>query len=652
MTSDYYYVVSIGETWRTEWVGGAFEQITGFTVQDVRSFDDWKLQIHPDDLPVIQRAMDDVLAGRPAVFEYRISTKEGQARWLRDHARPVLDEAQGPIRSIFGAVQDITERKQAQGALQRSEERYALAQRAANIGSWDWDIQSGALHWSERIEPMFGFEPGGFGATYEAFLACVHPNDRQHVIDAVDDCIERKNDYTIEHRIIWPNGEIRWVLETGDVVRDENGVATRMLGVVQDITGRKEAEEALEWQVTVNAVIAELSSSLLLTTSIEEISGSVLDSAMELTSSQSGYVGYLQPQSGDFEVSALIQKASLVDQGRESHLGPTELRGLSAWVLNNRVPLLSNAAARDPRWPAAGREEAAIDRFLAVPALIGDRLVGQIALVDAERDYTERHLALVQRLADIYAIALQRHWAEEALKQRTIELETRNDELDAFAHTVAHDLRNPLGIIAGFAQVLESDHATMPTEDLEKSVRIIAHHSHKLSKIVEDLLLLAQIRKVDVELGPLDMAEIVAEARWQLAALVTEHQAEIALPEAWPQALGHPTWVEQVWINYLSNAIKYGGRPPRIRLGAERQPNGMVHFWVRDNGPGLSPQEQARLFAPFSQLGGARTKGHGLGLSIVRRIVEKLGGQVGVHSQGLPGQGSTFTFSLPAAPDD
>jgi signal transduction histidine kinase len=373
---------------------------------------------------------------------------------------------------------------------------------------------------------------------------------------------------------------------------------------------------------------------------------------MELTSSRSGYVGYLQPQSGDFEVSALIQKASLLDQSRESHLGPTEVRGVSAWVLKNRVPLLSNNAARDPRLPAASQEDAAIDRFLAVPALIGDRLVGQIALMHGERDYTERDLALVQRLADIYAIALQRHWAEEALKQRTIELETRNEELDAFAHTVAHDLRNPLGLIAGFAEVLESDHATMPTEDLEKSVRIIAHHSHKLSKIVEDLLLLAQIRKVDVELGPLDMAEIVAEARLQLDALVTEHQAEISVPDAWPQAMGHPTWVEQVWINYLSNAVKYGGSPPRVRLGAERQPNGMVRFWVRDNGPGLSPEEMARLFAPFSQPRGARTKGHGLGLSIVRRIVEKLGGQVAVHSQGLPGQGSTFTFSLPGVPDD
>ncbi len=110
-------------------------------------------------------------------------------------------------------------------------------------------------------------------------------------------------------------------------------------------------------------------------------------------------------------------------------------------------------------------------------------------------------------------------------------------------------------------------------------------------------------------------------------------------------ALGYGPWVEEVWANYLSNAIQYGGRPPRVELGATEQADGMVRFWVRDNGPGLTPEEQARLFTPFTRLDQVRAKGHGLGLSIVRRIVEKLGGQVGVESE--VGRGSVFTFTLP-----
>lgn len=133
----------------------------------------------------------------------------------------------------------------AEEALKRSEERYKLAQRAANIGSWDWDIPTGDLHWSETIEPMFGFPKGGFGATYKAFLNSVHPEDRQFVQDSVDACVKDGKEYSIEHRIVWPDGTIRWVSETGDVVRDENGKAIRMLGVVQDITLNKVAEKRI-----------------------------------------------------------------------------------------------------------------------------------------------------------------------------------------------------------------------------------------------------------------------------------------------------------------------------------------------------------------------------------------------------------------------
>jgi len=142
------------------------------------------------------------------------------------------------------------------------------------------------------------------------------------------------------------------------------------------------------------------------------------------------------------------------------------------------------------------------------------------------------------------------------------------------------------------------------------------------------------------------MAAIVDAAQKRLAPLIAELQAEIVLPGAWPVALGHGPWVEEVWVNYLSNALKYGGRPPHIELGAAAQPDGTARFWVADDGAGLAPEDQARLFVPFTRLGQVRAEGYGLGLSIVRRIVDRLGGQVGVES--APGRGSVFFFTLPA----
>jgi signal transduction histidine kinase len=136
----------------------------------------------------------------------------------------------------------------------------------------------------------------------------------------------------------------------------------------------------------------------------------------------------------------------------------------------------------------------------------------------------------------------------------------------------------------------------------------------------------------------------VAEAQARLAPVIKTSEVEISLPVEWPLAEGHDSWVEEVWINYLSNAIKYGGQPPRVELGADRQADGLVRFWVRDNGRGLAPDEQARLFTPFTRLETMRADGHGLGLSVVQRIVDKLGGQIEIESR--PGQGSTFSFTL------
>jgi PAS domain S-box-containing protein len=153
------------------------------------------------------------------------------------------------IRSFEGISASIgtaLSREKVIRELEINEQRYSLAQRAANIGSWDWNIISGDLIWSEKIEPMFGFKKGKFRGTYESFLESVHPDDRDFVIKSVNDCLKHKKRYSIEHRIIWPDGTTRWVLERGNVIRDKNGKPKRMLGIVQDITNKKEMEDELK----------------------------------------------------------------------------------------------------------------------------------------------------------------------------------------------------------------------------------------------------------------------------------------------------------------------------------------------------------------------------------------------------------------------
>ena len=252
----------------------------------------------------------------------------------------------------------------------------------------------------------------------------------------------------------------------------------------------------------------------------------------------------------------------------------------------------------------------------------------------------------------------QREQNQTMLQRYATELETQNAELDAFAHTVAHDLKNPLGLLLGYSSLLKTP-ATLPEDTLLRIAQSIVKNVSKMNNIIDELLLLSSVRNIEhIELNPLDMSRLTHDARNRIGNLAETHQAEIIVPETWPLALGHGPWIEEVWVNYLSNAIKYGGRPPRVELGfdeiSETEATGqpVIRFWVRDNGLGLSETQQAQLFTPFERLHQVRVEGHGLGLSIVKRIVEKLGGQVGVESQGIPGQGSKFYFALPKAEMD
>ena len=235
--------------------------------------------------------------------------------------------------------------------------------------------------------------------------------------------------------------------------------------------------------------------------------------------------------------------------------------------------------------------------------------------------------------------------AQEALRKHTEELEARNEELDAFAHTVAHDLKNPLQGLIGYADFLHSDYQDLPDEIRQEALATISKTADRMNNIIEELLLLSAVRRGDVVTKPLDMGAIVAAAQERLGYMIHEYDAVIITPETWPTAAGQAAWVEEIWTNYLSNALKYGGRPPHVELGATVQADDRVRFWVRDNGEGMTEDERARLFTPFTRLHQVKAEGHGLGLSIVRRIVDKLGGDVGVESE--PGAGSTFFFTLP-----
>lgn len=269
------------------------------------------------------------------------------------------------------------------------------------------------------------------------------------------------------------------------------------------------------------------------------------------------------------------------------------------------------------------------------------RIETHLKLRQLQKDLHRQNEQLQQEIA-------QRQRMEEALRHQAHELQVHNEDLNAFSRTVAHDLKSPLNALIGFAEILQLKDQTVFSDRQLEYLQNILDSAYQINNITDELLLLARLRETEVVQKPLNMVAIVAQSQLRLMGLINKHAAQIVVPAAWPSALGYAPWIEQVWVNYLSNAIKYGGRPPHIELGATPYPNGDICFWIQDNGSGLTAEEQSKIFTEFTRLKQVKVEGFGLGLSIVLRIIKKLGGQVGVKSES--GQGCRFYFTLKAAP--
>jgi len=309
---------------------------------------------------------------------------------------------------------------------------------------------------------------------------------------------------------------------------------------------------------------------------------------------------------------------------------------LAADLETGHVPIICTGVAADPaaraQVLAAGASDYLVKPFSPVEALA--RVETHLRLRSLQRRVAEQE-ARVER------VRAERH-RTDAEQRRLIA------DLEAYAHMVAHDLKGPLSQISGFAKLLPEDAADNLSGDAHRYLDAIRRSAHKSMNIVDELLLLATVRKLEeIDVSVLDMGAVVDEACDRLIWLIRETGAAVQRPKTWPSARGYAPWVEQVWVNYISNAVRYGGEPPRLELDSAVGSDGAIRFWVRDNGRGLESIDQERLFHATPPSERVRAQGHGLGLSIVRRIVHKLGGRVGVDS--APGRGSTFWFTLPSA---
>ncbi|MCA9917515.1 MAG: hybrid sensor histidine kinase/response regulator [Anaerolineales bacterium] len=294
-------------------------------------------------------------------------------------------------------------------------------------------------------------------------------------------------------------------------------------------------------------------------------------------------------------------------------------------------------------------------KFPTTPVIIlsgntAKETVMEAVQIGAQDYLTKNDLTADLLLKTIY-YTIERHRLLLEIQQRAEMLEDQNIALNDFAHTLAHQIQGLLSQMVGYASLVDSHYQEQLSTPARQAVDQIMQSGYKMNNVITELLFLASMRSETVQMNVLDNRRILAEVVKRLRYQIRETKAVIKAPESWPVAVGYAPWIEEVWLNYMSNALKYGskdGEPPVLQLGATRVNNGMVRFWIADSGPGIPELDQKRLFRPHTRVTSKKIRGEGLGLSIVWRIIQKSGGEVGVKS--TEGEGSCFWFTLPESP--
>ncbi len=588
------------------WYNQRWHDYTGTTPEQMEGWG-WQSVHDANVLPnVLEKWRRAIATGQPFEMEFPLRGANGRFRMFLTRGQPLKD-SQGSVVQWFGTCTDVDELKQMEQSLRDTQARLNSTLAAGSIGTWTWDIVNDRLAADEFTARMFSVEAGPAveGMPAESYLQAVFEDDRSSVKDALAQAIRSRDQYDIEYRVRQKDGECRWLQAKGRVECDWAGNASHIHGAVMDITERKRAED--------------------LRRASEERYHTLFENAPD------GIV-IADPQSYYLDANASICRM----------LGYThdELIGLHATdiVVPAEVPHIDVALNRIKSSPSYHREwqfrrkDGSVFEAEVIATMMPDgNLLGMI------RDVSER------KRADATL--------REAEKQKQLAFEASRLKSEFLAN-MSHELRTPLNCIIGFTEFL-FDEKPGPLNPKQKEYLTDVHNSSKhLLQLINDVLDLAKVEagKIELNLESFPLAKAIEEVCAVVKGIAQKKSVTITsrVAPGVPSVTLDPQKFKQVCYNLMSNAVKFTDPVGSVEITALAREAGRFEVRVKDTGIGIREKDLQRLFREFEQLeSGAdrRFEGTGLGLALTKKLVEAMGGSIGVESEY--GKGSTFFAILP-----
>jgi PAS domain S-box-containing protein len=513
--------------------------------------------------------------------------------------------------------------RSAETALHESNERLQAALNAAGAGTFRWNVLTNALEWDENLDRLFGLPANQTIRSLDNFVATVHPEDRPGVIDLCAHSAEKGLDLDMEFRVIWPDGTVHWLHDKGKMFFDEAGRPAHMTGACLDITRHKQAEKT----------IADTAQRLHLALDAGDLGDWSWEARTQiLTLSERGSEVFGQGKvvtlwSWD-GVRALLHPD---DRERSKAASQNALKNHSDYKIEYRL----NHPTAGLRWIATrGRGIYGSD----------GAVIGMVGVV---QDITEQRRA-AEALNDArQALAQQNQVLENTVQQRTASLRDTIMELEAFSYSISHDMRAPLRAMQGYSDALLNDYHAKLEPEAAHYLQRISRAASRLDLLIRDVLAYSRIVKGDVDLKAINLETLIADIIQNYPNL---HPSKIrVVVSTLPTVMAHEALLTQVISNLLGNAVKFSNPQiqPEVRISAET--NGSeVRICFEDNGIGIDSQHHQQIFQIFGRVYPEKKyEGTGIGLAVVKKAAERMGGTAGVQS--ALGKGSRFWITLKRA---